>query len=1148
MAEYRIVAKVDPAGVTQGSAKVKQELRGIDTAATSTKRQLKGTFEAPDLVRSLDNLITRLEGVERQMGDVSRTSAAIASSNVTVTASLDRLAASAGKAAPALTAEEKAARAAARAQTELDAATRRVLQAVDQEAAELARLNALLADARAAHAAGAISTEQFGRVQTMVANGIKQQTVSIQQQRAGYTQLGFQVQDVTQQLALGVNPLVVLAQQGGQTASALQMALGQGGVAGRVATFMAGPWGSLILAATAILGMFAYKALKTGETLDDLVQKQKEDAEQSRRSAEAKEIYARSLEGVRQAVIDQLKEQDKALQTDREIEKQTLKSARAKIEDEIAIRKRTQATLDDVRAQMLADQANRGRPDFNRAFRLQNAPGILRDLESRLAENRSAIENAQQLARNALIPIAEREARIATDPIFAINEQYDVMKTRAIEAARANDRLAASLTNTLTAIENQRNAAIKTRQEQDRAGRRSDGVSRFRTRQQAVGVAGQELQRLGLRVSENEQFWGVQSNHPGMGNKAHGQFAIDVNVGKGITEANVPDLRSRFDELARRYQARGYEVIWNGQFYAAGGNGPTRPAAGHSDHMHIQAPQTIVGKATQGAAEGDYIQTENAQFRAAEQQADFVSQVVDQAATRGINTSTGNVQAQIERVADDFQRRFNRAMTDAERTVVTDALTAAEAREAAAHFEEAYIAPLKRLRDLQGKTGVEREILNTQLSEAARLGRALSESEAQAIRNLYEGQSAEEFNNAFIRPLERLSQLQGQAGLDREVLNAQLEETLRIGRALTQVEAAQIDTSVRRTAALQTEATILADVRDPLEAYRQQIEALNSLLQRGEISQTQFNSRVAGLGGAARQAISDLPGRDPGTGMSYGDIAATADEQARYAQELAMFESNREQLLQMGIDYNALIEAAHRRHVQNMNNIDRARMQTAVAAAQSTSESLLAIAEASMGQQSAIYKAMFVVSKAFAIADAILKIQQGIASALALPFPANLGAIAAVTAAAASIVSNIQAVSLNLADGGYISGPGGGRDDRIPVNASNGEFMVNAEATRKNRALLEAINAGTLTAHTRRSSNDNPALGVASATPRVTINNLAGGVEFEVEPGVTMEEVVITARRVAREESPRAVAADLRDPNSRTRKALQQAGVRGKRH
>ncbi|WP_186458309.1 tape measure protein [Neorhizobium alkalisoli] len=46
------------------------------------------------------------------------------------------------------------------------------------------------------------------------------------------------------------------------------------------------------------------------------------------------------------------------------------------------------------------------------------------------------------------------------------------------------------------------------------------------------------------------------------------------------------------------------------------------------------------------------------------------------------------------------------------------------------------------------------------------------------------------------------------------------------------------------------------------------------------------------------------------------------------------------------------------------------------------------------------------------------------------------------------------------AGGGRISGPGGPRDDKVLLWGSNGEFMVNAAATKKHRALLEAINSG----------------------------------------------------------------------------------------
>ena len=53
--------------------------------------------------------------------------------------------------------------------------------------------------------------------------------------------------------------------------------------------------------------------------------------------------------------------------------------------------------------------------------------------------------------------------------------------------------------------------------------------------------------------------------------------------------------------------------------------------------------------------------------------------------------------------------------------------------------------------------------------------------------------------------------------------------------------------------------------------------------------------------------------------------------------------------------------------------------------------------------------------------------------------------------------------AFGLAHGGMVSGPGTGTSDSIPARLSNGEFVVNAAATAKNKSLLRAINAGQMT-------------------------------------------------------------------------------------
>lgn len=53
---------------------------------------------------------------------------------------------------------------------------------------------------------------------------------------------------------------------------------------------------------------------------------------------------------------------------------------------------------------------------------------------------------------------------------------------------------------------------------------------------------------------------------------------------------------------------------------------------------------------------------------------------------------------------------------------------------------------------------------------------------------------------------------------------------------------------------------------------------------------------------------------------------------------------------------------------------------------------------------------------------------------------------------------------LGFASGGQVRGPGTGTSDSIPARLSNGEYVVNAEATKKHLALLQAINGGNVPA------------------------------------------------------------------------------------
>lgn len=105
---------------------------------------------------------------------------------------------------------------------------------------------------------------------------------------------------------------------------------------------------------------------------------------------------------------------------------------------------------------------------------------------------------------------------------------------------------------------------------------------------------------------------------------------------------------------------------------------------------------------------------------------------------------------------------------------------------------------------------------------------------------------------------------------------------------------------------------------------------------------------------------------------------------------------------------------------------------------------LTSVVEQSAGKQSAAYKAMFAVSKAFAIAEATVKLSQAVAQAMAdttaLTPAQKFANMAAVAAAGANVISQIT--SVGFAKGGHVVGEGTGTSDSILARLSNNEFVM----------------------------------------------------------------------------------------------------------
>jgi len=189
---------------------------------------------------------------------------------------------------------------------------------------------------------------------------------------------------------------------------------------------------------------------------------------------------------------------------------------------------------------------------------------------------------------------------------------------------------------------------------------------------------------------------------------------------------------------------------------------------------------------------------------------------------------------------------------------------------------------------------------------------------------------------------------------------------------------------------------------------------------------TPQSAQELGISGGLMEQLKGT-GKQPMTGLGADPLVAQASQ---FEKEKQMIEDRlaflqdagvREKTLnQETIDArNAAIEKGNR----DLKALQLAAAEVALSASSKMFDDMAGMAKAFGGEQSAAYKTIFAMSKAFAVADATVKILQGITSALYLPYPANIVAMGSVIAATATIVSSIQAVKLEFGGEKVLGGP-----------------------------------------------------------------------------------------------------------------------------
>lgn len=256
--------------------------------------------------------------------------------------------------------------------------------------------------------------------------------------------LGFQIQDISIGLATGQSAFTVFAQQAGQTASAVSEF---GGTLGRVGTFLAGPYGSILIAATAVLGNLALAHSAAGKEADG--------------QEKAEKTLANALTALDQATGIANTSQRENIRLKKEAASAALKQARDELEAAKAI-----VAAEEARA--LAGRGrtgNFGLPQNDE--RVTAARAEAERLAKRIADAEARIN------RDATFGFADLDARAANDPIERIRQQTELK----VDQIKALNLSQAETTRRLTALYAEEEAAIKRVSEAARKARGGSGTT-----------------------------------------------------------------------------------------------------------------------------------------------------------------------------------------------------------------------------------------------------------------------------------------------------------------------------------------------------------------------------------------------------------------------------------------------------------------------------------------------------------------------------------------------------------------------------------------------------------------------------------------------------------------------------------------------
>lgn len=296
--------------------------------------------------------------------------------------------------------------------------------------------------------------------------------------------------------------------------------------------------------------------------------------------------------------------------------------------------------------------------------------------------------------------------------------------------------------------------------------------------------------------------------------------------------------------------------------------------------------------------------------------------------------------------------------------------------------------------------------------------------------------------------------------------NAQLLDSERAKREEQEKHTRGLDETKRAYEQLQD--TLRTPAEAALDTAIEQVETLNKAIKAGIADASGYEASMGRIVGGAFTKAPKFAGLAPEVGGAFGELSKVDDARAElekwYQEQLSLLDDFRSKKVGAEANWNAQEQQIAAQHQAAMRQIESARQQALLAGTSATLEQLADIWKAYGGEQSSTYRALFALSKGFAVAQAAVALAQNVAEASKVGFPQNIGLIAGALAQGAQIAALLSQANYSpqgFATGGRIRGPGTGTSDSIPIMASNDEFVTRAAVVREPGALsfLEDFNA-----------------------------------------------------------------------------------------